>query len=88
MHYMIDPIDAFFQNKGKGKKGKSKFSHMSEQDMFWNFKAKVLTTPRMARALARTLWTPMLCMAWNWPLQQRHQLVLALILWLHKLMGC
>jgi hypothetical protein len=55
MHYMIDPIDAFFQNKGKGKKGKSKFSHMSEQDMFWNFKAKVLTTPRMARALARTL---------------------------------
>ena len=40
MHYMIDPNDAFFQNKGKGKKGKSKFSHMSEQEMFWNSKGK------------------------------------------------
>ena len=40
MHYMIDPIDAFFQNKGKGNKGKSKFSHMSEQEIFWNFKGQ------------------------------------------------
>ena len=40
MHYMIDPIDTFFQNKGKGKKGKSKFSHMSEQEMFWSSKGK------------------------------------------------
>ena len=40
MHYMIDPNDAFFQNKGKGKKGKSKFSHMSEQEMFWSSKGK------------------------------------------------
>ena len=40
MHYMIDPNDAFYQKKGKGKKGKSKFSHMSEQEMFWNSKGK------------------------------------------------
>jgi len=37
---MIDPNDAFFQNKGKGKKGKSKFSHVSEQEMFWSSKGK------------------------------------------------
>jgi len=40
MYYMTDPNDAFFQNKGKGKKGKSKFSHMSDQEMFWNSKGK------------------------------------------------
>ena len=40
MYYVTESNDAFLQSKGKGKKGKSKFSNMSEAELFWNGKGK------------------------------------------------
>ena len=40
LYYVTESNDAFLQSKGKGKKGKSKFSNMSEAELFWNGKGK------------------------------------------------